>query len=122
MEREYFDSQGRSVSLGVLCQLEPEWAASRIADMEPKLAAAEKDAARKQGRIDEMYKERSLLILEKGALRVQLASLRKDKDMAVHLLRKWKAWWPEPYGNVSERAFWLDVDEFLAAIDRAKEE
>ena len=53
-------------------------------------------------------------------LRVQLASLRKDKDMAVHLLRKWKAWWPEPYGNVSEMAFWLDVDEFLAAIDKAE--
>ena len=52
-------------------------ALDRAREAESKLAAAEKDTERKQGRIDEMYEERSLLILEKGALRAQLAEAEK---------------------------------------------
>ena len=51
-----------------------EWQET-INTLRAKLATVEKAKARKQGRIDEMYEERSLLILEKGALRAESAAL-----------------------------------------------
>jgi hypothetical protein len=64
MEREYFDSQGRSVSLVMLCRLEPEWASSRIETMATEL--------------DEVRESTRKLETENAALRELLRRIHAD--------------------------------------------
>ena len=104
MEREYFDSQGRSVSLGVLCSLEPEWASSRIGTLEAELGEAKQERAR--------YGD--IVTVKTGVLERELAEARDHIEWL-------NAWLLKHHGTCDPDALraWGEIH---AAIDAGKEE
>mgnify|MGYP000340526628 CR=1 FL=1 len=107
MEQEYFDSQGRSVSLEMLCRLEPEWASNcittfraeikakdaEIAELEKTVSGSDacamvaiKDRDAAEARVKEMDKLACDLANESTERGVRIAALEKELAEAKRLV------------------------------------